>query len=112
VSSEIDRDLTCLISRMTPDWEINDLLGVPREQLWLGCGSHSVDSLPLPAKVAAVRRLVRSLSRSMPQSCDFFLVLGFELRAYTLSHSTSPFCDRFFFKIGSLELFVWTGFEP
>jgi hypothetical protein len=26
----------------------------------------------------------------------FFAVLGFELRAYTLSHSASPFCDGFF----------------
>jgi hypothetical protein len=26
----------------------------------------------------------------------FFAVLGFELRAFTLSHSTSPFCDGFF----------------
>jgi hypothetical protein len=26
----------------------------------------------------------------------FPVVLGFELRAYTLSHSTSPFCDGFF----------------
>jgi hypothetical protein len=26
----------------------------------------------------------------------FFVVLGLELRAYTLSHSTSPFCDGFF----------------
>jgi hypothetical protein len=25
-----------------------------------------------------------------------FVVLGFELRAYTMSHSTSPFCDGFF----------------
>jgi hypothetical protein len=31
-----------------------------------------------------------------------FAVLGFELRAYTLSHSTSP-CGGFF-KIGSLKL--------
>jgi hypothetical protein len=29
----------------------------------------------------------------------FIVVLGFELRAYTLSHSTSPFfCDRFFLR--------------
>jgi hypothetical protein len=26
----------------------------------------------------------------------FFAVLGLELRAYTLSHSTSPFCDGYF----------------
>jgi hypothetical protein len=41
-----------------------------------------------------------------------FAVLGLKLRAYTLSHSTSPFfCDGFF-EIGSLELFAWAGFEP
>jgi hypothetical protein len=27
----------------------------------------------------------------------FFAVVGFELRAYTLSHSTSPFCCEEFF---------------
>jgi hypothetical protein len=26
----------------------------------------------------------------------FIVILGFELRAYTLSHSTSPFFDEFF----------------
>jgi hypothetical protein len=36
----------------------------------------------------------------------FFAVLGFELKDYTLSHSTSPFCVMgFFFEIGSLEVF-------
>jgi hypothetical protein len=39
-------------------------------------------------------------------------VLGLELRAYTLSHSTSPFFVMRFFKIGSLELFTPAGFEP
>jgi hypothetical protein len=33
-----------------------------------------------------------------------FAMLGFELMAYTLSHSTSPFGG--FFEIGSLELFA------
>jgi hypothetical protein len=41
----------------------------------------------------------------------FFAVLGLELRAYTLSHSTSPFL-WFFFDIGSCELFAQAGFEP
>jgi hypothetical protein len=41
----------------------------------------------------------------------FFLALGFELRAYTLSHSTNPFlCDEFF-EIWSHELFAQDGFE-
>jgi hypothetical protein len=42
----------------------------------------------------------------------FFAVLGFELRAYTLSHSTSPIFVKVFFKIGSCKLFAWAGFEP
>jgi hypothetical protein len=40
------------------------------------------------------------------------LVLGLELRAYTLSHSTSPFLWWVFFKIRFHELFAWTGFKP
>jgi hypothetical protein len=35
----------------------------------------------------------------------FFAVLGFEFRAYTLSHATSLFLMGFF-KIGSPELFA------
>jgi hypothetical protein len=31
----------------------------------------------------------------------FFAVLGFELRAFTLSHCTSPFFVMVFFEIGS-----------
>jgi hypothetical protein len=41
----------------------------------------------------------------------FFVVLEFELGAYTLSHSTSPFFMMGFFEIGSHDLFVWAGFE-
>jgi hypothetical protein len=41
-----------------------------------------------------------------------FAVLGFELRAYTLSYSTSPFFVMGFFEIGSQELLAWAGFEP
>jgi hypothetical protein len=37
----------------------------------------------------------------------FFVVLGFELRAYTLSHSTSPFL--YFLEIGSYEVFAQAG---
>jgi hypothetical protein len=42
----------------------------------------------------------------------FFEALGFEFRAYTLSHSTSHFFVKVFFKIGSHKLFVQAGFEP
>jgi hypothetical protein len=35
-----------------------------------------------------------------------FAVLGLELRAYNLSHSTSPFLEK-----GSCELFALAGFE-
>jgi hypothetical protein len=41
----------------------------------------------------------------------FFVVLGPELRAYTLSHSTKPFFVVGFFEIGSQELFAWAGFK-
>jgi hypothetical protein len=41
----------------------------------------------------------------------FFSVLGFELRAYTLSHFTSPIFVKGFFKIGSLELLTQAGFK-
>jgi hypothetical protein len=42
----------------------------------------------------------------------FFVVLGFEPRTYTLSHSTSPFFVKgFFFEIGSRKLFALAGFD-
>jgi hypothetical protein len=42
------------------------------------------------------------------------LVLGFELRVYTLSHSTSHFlwCDGFFSRQGFANYFAQAGFEP
>jgi hypothetical protein len=43
-----------------------------------------------------------------------FAELGLELRAYTLSHSTSPFCDGFFrdrVSPRSHQLFAWAGFK-
>jgi hypothetical protein len=42
----------------------------------------------------------------------FIAALGFELKTYTLSHSTRPFSMMGFSKIGSGELFAWAGFEP
>jgi hypothetical protein len=42
----------------------------------------------------------------------FFVVLGFELRAYTLSHSTSLFFVMGFFEIGFHKLFAPSDFEP
>jgi hypothetical protein len=43
----------------------------------------------------------------------FFAGLGLELRAYTLSYSTSPVLRFFFFffERGSYELSSWAGFE-
>jgi hypothetical protein len=41
-----------------------------------------------------------------------FAVLGLELRAYTLSHSTSSFHERFVFKIGSCKLYAQAVFKP
>jgi hypothetical protein len=40
----------------------------------------------------------------------FFVVLEFELRAYTWSTQPDLFGDGFF-KIEACELFVWAGFE-
>jgi hypothetical protein len=37
---------------------------------------------------------------------------GFELKAYILGHSTSPFFVMAIFEIGSHELFAQAGFEP
>jgi hypothetical protein len=42
----------------------------------------------------------------------FFVVLGLELRVFTMSQYPNPFYVRYFFKIGSGKLFVWAGFEP
>jgi hypothetical protein len=39
------------------------------------------------------------------------VVLGFKLRAYTLSPSTGPFFVKGIFVIGSHKLFAWSGFE-
>jgi hypothetical protein len=43
---------------------------------------------------------------------SFSVVLGLELRAYTLSHSTNLYFVKGFFEIGSRELFAQAGFEP
>jgi hypothetical protein len=36
---------------------------------------------------------------------SFLLVMGLELRVYTLSHSTSPFFVRVFFELGSVNMY-------
>jgi hypothetical protein len=41
----------------------------------------------------------------------FFVVLGLELRAYTLSHSPPALFVLHIFEIESRELFVQAGFE-
>jgi hypothetical protein len=43
---------------------------------------------------------------NIPPFFSFFVVLGFELRAFTLSHSTSPISVKDFFEIGSCKLFL------
>jgi hypothetical protein len=42
----------------------------------------------------------------------FFEVLGLELRAFTLSHSTNPIFVLSIFEIAPHEPFAWAGFEP
>jgi hypothetical protein len=60
--------------------------------------------LSLICPVAVLTSLTRLLS------FFFFSVLGFELRAYNLSHSKPFFCDGFL-KIGSQKLFAQAGFK-
>jgi hypothetical protein len=48
------------------------------------------------------------LARTHTQTQIFGGVLGFELRAYTLSYSASPFL----FEIGSFKLFAQAVFQP
>jgi hypothetical protein len=74
-------------------------------------------ALLLPAGEGVCSRYDRSLSLQwklwLPSFlCLFFEVLEFELRAYTLSHSTTPFLWWIFFKIGSRKLFSQADFEP
>jgi hypothetical protein len=40
------------------------------------------------------------------------VVQGYELKVYTVSHSTNPFLRWFLSEIGSCALFAWAGFEP
>jgi hypothetical protein len=47
----------------------------------------------------------QAYNMEQPPPNIFFVVLEFELRAYTLSHSTSPFSWWIFFKIQSIKLF-------
>jgi hypothetical protein len=41
----------------------------------------------------------------------FSVLLGFELKAFTLSYSTSPFFVVGFFKIGAQELLAWAWLQ-
>jgi hypothetical protein len=52
-----------------------------------------------------------TLSMGIYGNFECIVVLGFELRSYTLSHSTSFFV-RGIFEIGSHELFALAGFVP
>jgi hypothetical protein len=57
------------------------------------------------------RLVYSSLTVGLIKLFFFFVVQGLELRAYTLSHSISPFLVMGAFKIGSHELFSLAGFE-
>jgi hypothetical protein len=48
---------------------------------------------------------------SLSLALFFFLVLEFEIRVYTLSHSPSPFFVMGILEIGSHELFAQASFE-
>jgi hypothetical protein len=43
---------------------------------------------------------------------SFFAVLGLELRAFTLTHSTSPIFVKGFSRQDLTELFAQAGFKP
>jgi hypothetical protein len=55
--------------------------------------------------------MTKSDTRSKKAGESFFVLLGLELRAYALSHSTSPFFVMGVFEIGSLELFALASFK-
>jgi hypothetical protein len=64
----------------------------------------------MPIKEAKKGKIETGCRRQrIPQkhcSFYFFAVLGFELRAYTLSQSTSCFFVKSFYKIGSCQLYL------
>jgi hypothetical protein len=47
--------------------------------------------------------ILSHFTKGLRQTTIFFSVLGFELRAYILSHSTSIFCDGFFSRLGLMN---------
>jgi hypothetical protein len=65
---------------------VEDLLkGWPNKHLILGKGRMWRGLYPTPLETASLRKMELKLF------FFFFMVLGLELRAYTLSHSTNPF---------------------
>jgi hypothetical protein len=73
--------------------------GVPRGQ------RHGEMGLGYRAGIPDSFELFSSTEKGSPDS-------EFELRVYTLSHSTSPlFVMDFFSEIRSLQLFAWDGFK-
>jgi hypothetical protein len=71
-----------------------------------------VASLPSFLVLQRPALLLPSRPLCVTSSFFFFAVLGFELRAYTLSHSGIPFFVMGIFEIRSHELFARVGFEP
>jgi hypothetical protein len=87
-------------------------------------GSTSEDptnqGLKIIEKVVSLLDMHRLFSLFPKQHCNnyfhsiflkLFAILGFELRAYTLSYSTSPIFVMGFFEIEFLELFGQADFE-
>jgi hypothetical protein len=102
-------------------WEISAIILLNILHIPLAC-NYSLMSMilrlgllmELLSSWISLLQVLSLLSKSSVFSFFLFVeVLGLELRAYTLSHSTSPFpffCDDFL-KIGFHELSAQTGFE-
>jgi hypothetical protein len=61
--------------------------------------SHHLPGKLIPSSLIFVVHFTCSCPQSSFIFILFFAVPGLELRAYTLSHSTSPFCVRYFHEL-------------
>jgi hypothetical protein len=97
-----------VLERLLSKHEAKNLIPVPRkiENLFnIGVNYKDLSNLP-SVKISNQAEVIFCL-------CFFiyFAVLGLELKAYTLSHSTSPFFVMGFYEMGSHKLFAQAGFE-
>jgi hypothetical protein len=103
-------ELRPLVKKNVP--ETGDNMLFPTWCLWQQVVVQVV-TLRVGRAVVGPRRHLQQAESRMRGVLDafFFVVLGLELGAYTLSHSTSPIFVMVFFNVGSCKLFAWAGFE-